>query len=239
LQSTHWILMVRPMLAPTPEDLLSRPSPEGPTSSATATLQAQKTQIMSKQTHHYKQYRRNSPNPQQNVSLRFSSLSQTRLSVAKAAVSYGLTGRSPIPMCMYSYPEPLPDKSSWPVQWAVGRFPTPKNKFRLPTKGQIHFLLAFKTIKKPDCRSSTGEGKPPYCFAFEGIVRIEILARGVEIRMSHEVLDRDDIAAFFKKSRCVRMSEFMQSSMLDASTLRDSLKSSQQVSLMAAYCARK
>ena len=49
------------------------------------------------------------------------------------------------------------------------------------------------------CQSSTGEGETPYCFAFEGIVRVEILARGVEIRMSHEVLNRDDIAAFFKK----------------------------------------
>jgi hypothetical protein len=51
LQSSHWILMVRPMLAPTPEDLLSRPSPEGPTNSAPVRPKAAETQIMSKQTH--------------------------------------------------------------------------------------------------------------------------------------------------------------------------------------------
>jgi hypothetical protein len=51
LQSTHWILMVRPMLAPTPEDLLNRPSAQVPLNSATANVQLPATQIMSKQTH--------------------------------------------------------------------------------------------------------------------------------------------------------------------------------------------
>lgn len=51
LQSTHWILMVRPMLAPTPEDLLNRPLPEGPANSSTAKTPAQPTQLMSRQTH--------------------------------------------------------------------------------------------------------------------------------------------------------------------------------------------
>jgi hypothetical protein len=37
------------------------------------------------------------------------------------------------------------------------------------------------------CRSSTGEGKTPYRFAFEGVVRAEILASGVEIRVLSSV----------------------------------------------------
>ena len=51
LQSTHWILMVRPMLAPTPEDLLSRPSPESQTTSASTNRPAPQTQTVSRQTH--------------------------------------------------------------------------------------------------------------------------------------------------------------------------------------------
>ena len=50
-QSTHWILMVRPMLATTAEDLLNRP-PSGATANPASSRQESSTeQIMSKQTH--------------------------------------------------------------------------------------------------------------------------------------------------------------------------------------------
>jgi hypothetical protein len=51
VQSTHWIMMVRPMLAPTPEDLLSRPSPETPQNSPTIRAHLPEAHVMSKQTH--------------------------------------------------------------------------------------------------------------------------------------------------------------------------------------------
>ena len=90
-----------------------------------------------------------------------------------------------------------------------------------------------------DCRTSTGEGETPYRFAFEGVVRVEVLARRVKIRVSHEVLDRDDVTALLEEACCVRMAEFVQGSMLDSSALRDCLKSSQQVGLSAASRAGK
>ena len=50
-QSTHWILLVRPMLATTAEDLLNRPSGEPTGSTASLKKEGSTENVLSKQTH--------------------------------------------------------------------------------------------------------------------------------------------------------------------------------------------
>ena len=61
-------------------------------------------------------------------------------------------------------------------------------------------------------------------FAFQGVVGVQVLARGVEVRVAHEMLDGNDIAAFFKEARGVGVTEFVQRSVLDPSALCDAFE---------------
>ena len=70
-----------------------------------------------------------------------------------------------------------------------------------------------------------GEGEAADGFAFEGVVGVQILARGIEIGMSHEVLDCDDVAAFLQKACGVGVSELVKCGVSDASALCESLES--------------
>ncbi len=63
--------------------------------------------------------------------------------------------------------------------------------------------------------------------AFEGVVGVQVLARGVEIRVSHEVLDGDDVAPFLKEARRIGVTELVQRGVLDASPFCDSFESAE------------
>ena len=58
--------------------------------------------------------------------------------------------------------------------------------------------------------SSLGEGEAVDGLAFAGFVRIEVFSRGVDVAMSHELLDGDNIAAAFKEPRGVGVAELVQ-----------------------------
>lgn len=66
-----------------------------------------------------------------------------------------------------------------------------------------------------------GEGEAAHGPAFEGVIGAQVLASGIEVRVPHELLDRDDVAAFFEEARSVGVTEFVQSSLLNARELCD------------------
>ena len=70
-----------------------------------------------------------------------------------------------------------------------------------------------------------GEGEAADGFAFERVVGVQILARGIEVGVSHEVLDCDDVAAFLQKPRGVCVPELMKCGVPDACALCESLES--------------
>jgi hypothetical protein len=59
------------------------------------------------------------------------------------------------------------------------------------------------------------EGEAVDGFAFQGFVRVQVLAGSFDVAMAHQPLDGDDVAPAFEQSRCVGVAEFVQSRVRD------------------------
>jgi hypothetical protein len=66
-------------------------------------------------------------------------------------------------------------------------------------------------------------------FALEALVGIEVLARGFDVAMPHEVLDGDDIGAGFQEPGGVRMPEFVEGRPADVSGFGDAFEATEQM----------
>ncbi len=83
------------------------------------------------------------------------------------------------------------------------------------------------------------EREPAYRASLELFIRIEILPRGIEIAVPHELLHCHDIASAFEEARRIRVAEFVECGPRDLRILRKLLESSQQVGLPIARLRRE
>lgn len=94
------------------------------------------------------------------------------------------------------------------------------------------YLLVQRAVSR---RRSGGKRELVHSLALEGVVGIEVLAGGVEVGVTHEVLHRHDVAPLFKEARGVGVAEFMQSCVLDLRPLCYTLQSPEEMRLSSTY----
>ena len=81
----------------------------------------------------------------------------------------------------------------------------------------------FHSPRRRNRASFLREGEAVDRFTFETFVRVQVLLRGLDVAMAHELLDGDDVAPAFKQSGRVGVAELVERGVWDFGGIGDFL----------------